>query len=88
METARITPQGQMTIPLSIRSKLGVLDGGRISFVERDNGIMLVNANLEALERVQAAFQGAAEEAGLRDENDTVDLIKQMREERYRANHG
>lgn len=88
METARINPQGQITIPFSIRSKLGVQDGGKVSFVEKDNGIMLINANLEALERVQGVFQGAAEDAGLHDENDVVELIRQMREEKNRASHG
>lgn len=38
MTTAVLTSKGQVTIPLPVRSKLGVEAGDRIEFVELGNG--------------------------------------------------
>jgi len=38
MTTAVLTSKGQITIPLPVRSKLGVEAGDRIEFVELGNG--------------------------------------------------
>ena len=40
------------------------------------------DTSLAALLEVQRAFQGAAEEMGLRDEADVVRMVKEIREER------
>ncbi|MBL1275633.1 MAG: AbrB/MazE/SpoVT family DNA-binding domain-containing protein [Ectothiorhodospiraceae bacterium] len=38
MSTATITSKGQITIPKSVRQRLGVNPGDRVEFVERENG--------------------------------------------------
>lgn len=38
MSTATVTSKGQITIPLSVRQRLGVDTGDRVEFVELDDG--------------------------------------------------
>lgn len=82
MELAKVTSKGQITIPIDIRRKLGLKDGDKVLFVEEDGRIMMVNATLTAIRQAQAAFAGEAERAGLKDEQDVVDLVSEVRRER------
>ena len=82
MELAKITSKGQITIPVAIRRLLGVKDGDKVAFVERDGNVMIMNASLQALARAQQAFSGVADELGLESENDVVRMVKEIRAER------
>lgn len=82
MELAKVTSKGQITIPIDIRRKLGLKDSDKVLFVEEDGRIMMVNATLTAIRQAQAAFAGEAERAGLKDEQDVVDLVSEVRRER------
>ncbi|WP_027400502.1 AbrB/MazE/SpoVT family DNA-binding domain-containing protein [Anaerovorax odorimutans] len=81
MELAKITSKGQITIPIEIRKKLGLKDGDKVIFLEEGNKVVMVNSTLLALKEAQKAFEGEAEKAGIKDEQDIVDLIKQIRKE-------
>ncbi len=81
MELAKITSKGQITIPIEIRKKLGLKDGDKVLFLEEGNKVVMVNSTLLALKEAQKAFEGEAEKAGIKDEQDIVDLIKQIRKE-------
>lgn len=41
MATARITTKGQVTLPKSVREKLGVEAGHRVEFVETEAGFLV-----------------------------------------------
>lgn len=82
MELAKLTSKGQITLPVAIRRKLGVKDGDKVAFIEQNNQIVVVNASLEALIRVQESFSGAAEAQCLKSEDDVVQMIKSLRAER------
>jgi len=82
MEIAKITSKGQVTIPIDIRRKLGVKEGDKILFVEEEGKIYILNASMEALRKAQAAFAGEAQRVGLKDTNDVVAMIKELRCER------
>lgn len=82
MELAKITSKGQITIPISIRKKLGVKDGDKLLFIEDNGRIFIVNSSMDALMKAQVAFAGEAESAGLSSEQDVVDMISEMRRER------
>ena len=43
MEMAKITSKGQITIPVEIRRKLGLREGEKVLFFERDGGFLLTN---------------------------------------------
>ena len=44
MATAIVTSKGQITIPKSVRERLGVDAGDRVEFVESENGVFTVIA--------------------------------------------
>ena len=81
MELAKVTSKGQVTIPVEIRKKLGIREGDKILFIEEGNKIVIMNSTMVALKEAQEAFRGEAERTGLRDEQDVVDMIKEMRRE-------
>jgi len=82
MELAKITSKGQITIPVNIRRKLGVKEGDKVLFVEEGGKIYILNASMEALKEAQAAFAGEAERAGLKNEDDIVAMVKEIRQEK------
>lgn len=83
LSAAKITSKGQITLSSDVRTALGVGVGDRVLFVQMDDGsIRLTNSSLSALSNVQAAFEGAANEAGLTSIEDVVRLVKSVRSER------
>lgn len=88
MSIAKVTSQGQITIPADIRKLLGVRPGGKVVFIQEGNRVMMANATVEAFEQMQRAFAPEAERLGLKDEQDVVDLVKQVRRERREEANG
>lgn len=82
MELAKITSKGQITIPVAIRRLLGVQEGDKILFVEEGEKVVIMNASANALRKAQQAFEGAAEEIGIQNEQDIIDMVKEVRAER------
>lgn len=82
MELAKVTSKGQITIPVAIRKLLGIQEGDKILFVEEGDKVVLMNASTNALMKAQKAFDGMAEELGIKDEQDVVDLVREIRAER------
>lgn len=82
VELAKITSKGQITIPVSIRKLLGVKDGDKVLFLQEGNRVFMMNASVNALLEAQKDFQGEAEKLGIQDEQDVVNLVKEIRAER------
>ena len=82
MELAKVTSKGQITIPISIRKQLGVKDGDKILFVNDGSKIFIMNASVNALLAAQNEFAGVAEGLGVENEQDIVDMVKEVRAER------
>ncbi|MCL2501385.1 MAG: AbrB/MazE/SpoVT family DNA-binding domain-containing protein [Defluviitaleaceae bacterium] len=87
MEVARITSRGQVTIPINIRRKLGVKEGGKIIFAEDNNRIFVTNAAKAAFTNMRTAFAGEAERLGLTDEQDVVALVDEVRGEMWKERY-
>ena len=51
MEMAKVTSKGQITIPVSIRKRLNINEGDKLLFIDRPDGVMMVNPNLLQPER-------------------------------------
>ncbi len=80
IEVAKVSTQGQVTVPVEIRKSLRLNPGDKIAFVTNRLGeIVLANATLLALSRAQEDFKGAAEEAGIDNEESLLRLIKENR---------
>jgi len=92
MEIAKVTSKGQITIPIDVRRKLGIKEGDKVLFEEDGDRIFIMNSSIAAWRKAQAAFIGEAERLGLKDEQDVVAMVKEIRRERWeeahRANHG
>ncbi|MCL2111019.1 MAG: AbrB/MazE/SpoVT family DNA-binding domain-containing protein [Clostridiales bacterium] len=79
MELAKVTTQGQITIPADIRKYLNVKGGDKVVLI-RDNGrVVMANSTMLALREVQEAFSGVADNLGLKSEDDVVALVKAHR---------
>ena len=78
MELAKVTSKGQITIPIAIRNALGIREGDKILFMEEGDRVILTNASTNALLKAQ----GVAEELGIKNEQDIIKLVKEIRAER------
>ena len=87
MELVKITSKGQITIPVQIRKILGVKDGDKVLFTEKDGKVVIDNPTKLAILEAQEAFAGLAEELGLRTEEDVVKLCKEVRKEMWEKNY-
>ena len=45
MEVAKVTSKGQITIPVSIRRRLEIGEVDRLLFIDRPDGVIMVNPN-------------------------------------------
>lgn len=81
MELAKVTSKGQVTIPVEIRRKLGIKDGDKVLFMEDGGRVYMMNSSMDALREAQRAFAGEAEKAGLSNEEDVVNMIRELRRE-------
>jgi len=87
MELAKVTVRGQITIPIEIRKKLNIKDGDKVVFLEENGKIIMENSAMVALREVQDAFKGEAERLGLKDEQDVVNMVKEVRKEMWEESH-
>ena len=46
MEMAKVTSKGQITIPVSIRRRLKISEGDRLLFIDRPEGVVMVNPDM------------------------------------------
>ena len=46
MEMAKVTSKGQITIPVSIRRRLNINEGDKLLFIDRPEGVMMVNPDM------------------------------------------
>ena len=80
IEIAKISSQGQVTIPAEIRKALCLKPGDKIAFITNSAGeYVLANASLLSLSRAQKDLEGAAEQAGIESEEQLLKLIKENR---------
>lgn len=80
MNLAKISTNGQITVPVEIRRLLDLKSGDKILFYQKQNGeVVLRNASSQALKEAQAAFAGAAEEMGIYNEDDVQSLVNEVR---------
>ena len=88
MQIARLTSNGQITIPEQIRKKLNLKTGDKIAFVEKNNDVSIMNSSaaisIAALKKLQLAMEGEAEKAGIMNEDDVIALCAEVRRELYK----
>ncbi|MDR0876085.1 MAG: AbrB/MazE/SpoVT family DNA-binding domain-containing protein [Clostridiales Family XIII bacterium] len=89
MDIVKVTINGQVTIPVQIRKRLGIKPGDKVVFIENGNGntVTLANSSLLAIEKFQNALSGKAEDAGFATEEDVAGYLKDIRQELYQEKH-
>lgn len=80
MNLAKISANGQITVPAEIRRLLGLKSGDKILFVQNSKGeIVINNASAQAIYKAQKSFDGVAEELGVYNEDDVQELVNEVR---------
>lgn len=80
MNLAKISSNGQITIPVEIRRLLNLKSGDKILFLQKQNGeIVVSNASAQAIRKAQTAFSSVADEMGVYNENDIQALVDEVR---------
>lgn len=80
MNLAKVSANGQITIPVEIRRLLGLKSGDKVLFFQKQDGeVVMSNASAKAIRKAQAAFSGAAEEMGVFFEEDVQALVNETR---------
>ena len=90
LNIARVSGNGNINIPMSIRKILGIKEGDKVVFVEKAGRIELLNSNRLAFEEFQEDMAGEAERIGWTTEEDVIKYCKEVRkkmwESRYESN--
>ncbi len=80
MNLAKISANGQITVPVEIRSLLGLKAGDKILFFKKPNGeVVINNASAQVIYKAQKAFEGVAEQMGVYNEDDVQALVDEVR---------
>jgi len=80
MNLARVSANGQITVPAEIRRLLGIKSGDKILFFQNSNGeVVINNASAQAIYKAQKAFEGVAEQIGVENEDDVQALVDEIR---------
>ena len=80
MNLAKISANGQITVPIEIRRQLGLKSGDKILFLQKQNGeIVVSNASAAAIRKAQITFAGAAEALNVSNEADLQALVDEAR---------
>jgi antitoxin PrlF len=60
VKLGRVQQRGQVTIPIEIRKRLGIEEGGVVAFIETENGVLISPREVlaaDALERIGKALK-------------------------------
>ena len=87
MNLAKVSANGQITVPVEIRRMLNIKEGDKILFTHNKSGeVVLVNASTAALLNAQKAFAGVAESLGNPSEEDIQSWVNEVRYDKQKAN--
>ena len=85
MNLAKVSANGQVTVPVEIRKKLNLKEGDKIIFFERGEGEVVINnaSNHKfattAIIQTQRAFDGAARDFGVKSEENVQRIVDEVR---------
>ncbi|MDR0859011.1 MAG: AbrB/MazE/SpoVT family DNA-binding domain-containing protein [Oscillospiraceae bacterium] len=80
MNLAKVSANGQITVPSEIRRLLGIRAGDKILFAQNANGeVVLNNASAAAIRKAQTTFAGVAEALGTPSEDDIQAWVNEVR---------
>jgi AbrB family looped-hinge helix DNA binding protein len=81
VDNAKVMTKGQITLPKSIRSALGLTTGDRVTLIKQNDQVIMMNSAVYAMKMLQTAMAGEAEKAGLNSDDEVTAMIMEMRAE-------
>jgi AbrB family looped-hinge helix DNA binding protein len=81
VDNAKVMAKGQITLPKSIRTALGLDTGDHVTLIKQNDQVIMMNSAVYAMKMLQTAMAGEAEQAGLRSDDDVTAMIMEMRAE-------
>jgi AbrB family looped-hinge helix DNA binding protein len=81
VDNAKVLAKGQITIPKDFRDVLGVDVGDRVTLIKRADEVVMMNAAIYAMKILQDGMKGEFEKAGIMNDDDVVDVVKEIRGE-------
>ena len=83
MNLAKVSSNGQITVPVEIRRFLKLKEGDKILFLKNINGeIVIENASINAIRKAQQTFTGIAGELGNPSEDEIQSWVDEVRYEK------
>jgi len=79
--TAKVMSKGQITLPIDIRKNMGLSTGDRVALIYEKDRVIMVNPAVYAMETLQKEMEGEFAKVGINNDNDIMDLIREVREE-------
>ena len=75
MPTATLTSKGQVTIPLSLRTVLGLHAGSKLDFIQEDDGFKVITVARDVPTRLRGRFAGrVSKPVSIAEMNEAIDL--------------
>ena len=81
VDNAKVMAKGQITLPKDIREALGVQSGDRVTLIRNNDQVIMMNSAVYAMKMLQTAMSGEAEKAGIRSDDDVMEILTEMRSE-------
>ena len=80
MNLAKVSANGQITVPIEIRRILGIKAGDKVLFFKTAEGdVVMTNASVKAIRQAQQGFIGVAESIGVHNEEEVQNLVNEVR---------
>ena len=79
MNLAKVSANGQVTVPVEIRRRLDLKKGDKIMFFEDNGKYFFQNSLTVALKNIQKTMKGEAGRVGFNTPDDVVKYIKSRR---------
>lgn len=79
--TAKVMSKGQITLPIDILQKLNLRTGDRVALIYENGRVIMSNSAICAMENFTQAMEGEWEKAGIKSEDDLLELCREVREE-------
>jgi antitoxin PrlF len=87
MPIAALTSKGQLTVPISIRKKLGLQAGDQVLFVEREDGEVVVRAKKGNLMDLYGILKSSGKPATVEQMDEAVGRYLGEDDERIKAEY-
>lgn len=72
MATAAVTTKGQITIPIEVRTKLGIKPGDRVRFVENEKGEIVLKPKTGSIMDLRGIVKWKGKPVTIEEMNETI----------------